>query len=217
MSNFVQANGATYSTSTSFTNSLSGVTAGNTLVVCFSFQKTADIGSVSGGAAHWTEAAFVNFETNNSLSIWIATNATGGSTTVTISTSPTTVFGAFTLSEYAVVQTLDQYGTSSGTATTFSTATLTTMFASETLIAFGAGDAGAVAASSPFNGRAGISLAGINYAETADLDEATAGMYSAAFTQAGASNYGTIIISLYNATAVMGVPGILAATGVGAS
>ena len=147
-------------------------------MVCFSYQNNSNIGTVSGGAAHWTQVAFINFEANNSLAIFIAPNATGGNTTVTVSISPSNNSGAFTLSEYkSAVTTLDQKGTSSGTGSSFNTATLTTRFANETLIVFMGGDAGTALVSSPFNNRAGISFSGVTYARTADLDEATAGMY----------------------------------------
>ena len=216
MSNFVQAASATYTTSTSFTNSLTGVGVGNTLVVCFSYQNNSNIGTVSGGAAHWTQVAFINFEANNSLAIFIAPNATGGNTTVTVSISPSNNLGAFTLSEYkSAVTTLDQKGTSSGTGSSFNTATLTTRFANETLIVFMGGDAGTASVSSPFNNRAGISFSGVTYARTADLDEATAGMYFAACTQGSRMPYGTCIVSLYLPST--GIPGALAMLGCGAT
>jgi hypothetical protein len=121
------------------TSTLSGVTAGNTLIVQFvSASLTVPTFSDSAGN-NWQVAesyAFNDGATNRTVGIAYATNVFAGSTTVTCTSGATATFGIqeWTTGLAQTYLLLDQVNTGNGSGTSMTTVNVTTLKNAEVLI-----------------------------------------------------------------------------------
>jgi hypothetical protein len=148
---FVQGAKVEGGTATSATISLTGTTAGNLLVLCFSGGENStasppQVSAITGGSTYQRPASLLFTQAagaQTGFQICYCFSAAGGSESITVSFNGQSVFYAMSLLEYSGVQSssdpLDQHGTNSGNTTAPTSATIPGN--SELVIAmFGEGD-----------------------------------------------------------------------------
>ena len=156
-----------------------------------------NITGITGCAATWTLA--IRSSNNRDASVWYCSNATGGDTTFTATTSGTCGNCYTSISRWTGLSgTLDQTAPSNGTAAIIATGSITTTSANEVIFAVLRDANAGVLVSGPTNSFTPLNNSDSNDgAEFAYRIVSSTGTYSTGWTIAGVAVYDTAIASFH--------------------
>lgn len=184
MSAFVQANSYAFTTGSSYANAYpSNNTAGNLLIAFADVGGTTDTLTIADSNSNtWVQLYQDNtHQPGVTFAVWYALNCAGGANTVTVS-GTTSLLGGVAIGEWSGVNTFEQKSAiTANTGNSFTTASITTAFSNEVVIAFVLCNQGfgTPPFNTPFTAEAGNQLSGTFYTLFADDVNVSAGSISA--------------------------------------